>query len=85
MQDDDDRATGRDPDPLAGSIMYDLIEAHPVAMTTDAICVKVERTPDERAEVLGALAVLVRDGLATQDGENWTATLACVRADELSF
>jgi hypothetical protein len=87
MSDEPTDAAGRF-DPLAGSVMYDLIDAHPDAMTTDAICAKVQRetsNTSERAEVLGALGVLVRDGLATQEGDRFTATTACVRADALSF
>jgi hypothetical protein len=85
MRDQASEQPGRSADPLAGSIMYDLIDAHPNSMTTAEVGAKVERTPEDRPEVEAALAVLVRDGLATQDGENWTATIACVRANELAF
>lgn len=61
---------------------------HESARTFEAICHAVERDPDtpkDRSEVGQALALLVADGLAVKEGEQWTPTRAAVRAAELSF
>ena len=73
-------------DLLAAVVLHTLVAES--ARTFEAICRAVERDPskpDERSEVDAALAVLVDDGLALREGEQWTPTRAAVRAAELSF
>ncbi len=65
---DQDATRRQDVDPLAGAVMYTLIEAQK-ALTIEQVCRKAERKPEERAEVEAALRVLVADKLARkQDG-----------------
>lgn len=88
MPDTDSSPEPQNFDSLAGAVMYDLIDASPKGMTIEQVCRKTERKPknaDERAEVEGALRVLVADELARQEGDKWIATRAAVRAYELSF
>lgn len=75
-------------DPLAGVVMYVLVDASPKTLTVEQVCRKAERkpkNPEERAEVEAALRVLVADKLARREGDKWIATRAAVRADELAF
>jgi hypothetical protein len=84
---DQDATRQQDVDPLAGAVMYVLIEAQK-ALTIEQVCRKAERkpkNPEERAEVEAALRVLVADKLARKQDDKWTATRAAVRADWLSF
>ncbi len=79
-------ATPQHIDLLAAVVRHTLVVES--ARTFEQICRAVERDPskpDERAEVDAALAVLVDDGLALREGEQWTPTGAAVRAAELSF
>jgi hypothetical protein len=73
-------------DLLAAVVLHVLVAES--ARTFEPICRSVQRDPnkpDERSEVEQALAVLVADGLALHEGEQWTPTRAAVRAAELSF
>jgi hypothetical protein len=73
-------------DLLAGVVLHTLVAGR--ARAFEPICRSVERDPskpDERSEVEQALAVLVGDGLAVVQGDEWTPTRAAVRAAELSF
>jgi hypothetical protein len=73
-------------DLLAAVVLHVLVAES--ARTFEPICRSVQRDPnepDERAEVDAALAVLVDDGLALREGEQWMPTRAAVRAEELSF
>ena len=73
-------------DLLAAVVLHVLVAER--TRTFEPICRAVERDPSkpaERSEVEQALAVLVADGLAVQEGEQWTPTRAAVRAAELSF
>lgn len=84
---DSDATRRPEVDPLAGVVMYVLIEAlRP--LTIEQVCRKSERrpqSPEERAEVEAALRVLVADKLARKQEDKWVATRAAVRADWLSF
>jgi hypothetical protein len=84
---DNDATWRQDVDPLAGAVMYTLIEAQK-ALAIEQVCRKTERkpkNPEERAEVEAALRVLVADKLARKQDDKWVATRAAVRAEELSF
>ena len=73
-------------DLLAAVVLHALVAGR--TRTFEPICRSVERDPkkpEERSEVEQALALLVADGLAVQEGEQWTPTRAAVRAAELSF
>ncbi len=73
-------------DLLAAVVLHVLV--HDNARTFEPICRALDRDPNkpnERSEVEQALAVLVTDGLALHEGEQWTPTRAAVRAAELSF
>jgi hypothetical protein len=74
---------------LAGVLSGGLVEYHPKAMTLEEACVFSERNPDdpaERGEVAVACWLLVSYDLAEPtDDEEWRATLAAVKAEQIDF
>lgn len=72
-------------DLLAAVVLHVLVSEGRDGLGVEQIARTVERNADEHDEVRRALAVLVADDLATEEGEHWKPTRAAIRAQELSF
>lgn len=76
------------PDLLAAVVLHILVTEGRDGLTVTQIALACERGPDdpgEEREIEEALAILVRDGLATRQGNRYRPTRPAIRAGELSF
>jgi hypothetical protein len=77
-----------DPDLLAAVVLHTLVTEGRKGMSVARVAKACERDPSDVAdvdEIEAALEILLDDGLAKREGEQFLPTRAAIRASELSF